>query len=337
MINPLRLSRFHSLGGPVHAVALSGDGDHLLVGSEHGLQLLDRRGNVQCRLERHGAAFSRVGLSPRLDAGIALERAGRLYRLDFRREASDNPHDQLRVAAVGIWEQQDDLYSLDFAPQAGAEREGLIALGHHALGLTLLDGRGQLLWRLGPQEGTAGARRTWHATISPDCRTIYAAALGGAAPRTGEIVAIDAALGKPGKSIVMAGRVTLLASLPAPLAVAAVIHTAAGHDTEASPGSSRLVGLDAGLRGTAWSLACPPGVTITALQAVPGRPVLVAGTNTGELWQIGAFTGRVTARCDLLFASTVLSVAVAATGEIAAGLANGRVAFLEHEDARERK
>ncbi len=55
----------------------------------------------------------------------------------------------------------------------------------------------------------------------------------------------------------------------------------------------------------------------------------MVGTNKGELWRVGAFTGRVLARYDLLFASTVLSVAVAESGEIAAGLANGQVAFLE--------
>jgi hypothetical protein len=57
--------------------------------------------------------------------------------------------------------------------------------------------------------------------------------------------------------------------------------------------------------------------------------VLIAGTNRGELWRVGAFTGRILARYDLLYASAVLSVAVAQTGEIAAGLANGQVAFLE--------
>jgi hypothetical protein len=60
--------------------------------------------------------------------------------------------------------------------------------------------------------------------------------------------------------------------------------------------------------------------------------VVVVGTNTGEIWSVGAFTGRILARCDLLFASTVLSVAMAETGEIAAGLANGCVAFLERAD-----
>ena len=59
------------------------------------------------------------------------------------------------------------------------------------------------------------------------------------------------------------------------------------------------------------------------------QAALVVGTNTGELWRVGAFTGRVLARYDLLYSSTVLSVAVAETGEIAAGLANGQVAFLE--------
>ena len=166
----------------------------------------------------------------------------------------------MQVTAVDIWEQRDDLYSLDYAPAAG--EQGLIALGHHALGLTALDGRGQLLWRLGPRDGLTGegrhpsaGSRTWHATISPDGRTIYAVALGGVARgRRAEIVAIDARLGKPTKSVEVTGRVTLLARLPAPLTVAAVAH-------KARPGepSCRLIGFDAGLTRRGMDPALPAG------------------------------------------------------------------------------
>jgi hypothetical protein len=260
---------------------------------------------------------------------------------------------------VGIWEQRDDLYSLDYAPHAGSDGSGLIALGHHSRGLTALDARGQLLWRLGPQDSgcaiheyhtnerttpsaespsesnTEMRGRTWHAAISADGRTIYAASLGAAedggwlrARRTPgwnhQVVAIDAAIGKPVKTFRMGGRVTLLATLPAPLAVAAVHDGRAGAEACCS-----LTALDAGLRKEAWSLRCPPDVIVTALASAPGAAVLIAGTNRGELWRVGAFTGRILARYDLLYASAVLSVAVAQTGEIAAGLANGQVAFLE--------
>lgn len=333
----LRLSRFHRIGAAVHAVALSGDAQHLLAGSELGLHLVDRRGNVKYRLGRGSRAFSAVALSPRLNAGspsvgLAMERAGRLYRLDFGRAPDEEQGERLEVAAVGIWEQRDDLYSLDFAPEAGEERHGLIALGHHALGLTALDGRGQLLWRLGPREGVTAAGRTWHAAISPDGRTVYAASLGGTpTPGRGEIVAIDAAVGKPVRSVGLPGRVALLAGLSSPLGVAAVMHRSA-----AGGMCCDVLAFDAGLLGRAWSLPCPPGVAITAAAAAPGRALLALGTNTGEVWQVGAFTGRILARYDLLFSSTVLSVAVGPTGEIAAGLANGRVAFLERvKDERE--
>jgi hypothetical protein len=329
----LRLSRFHRIGAAAHSVALSADGEHLLVGSELGLRLMDRRGNVKYRLGLHGAAFNAVALSPDGGAGLAMERAGRLFRLKIE-AAEPAPPDAmapapLRVAAVGIWEQRDDLYSLDFAPQAGDG--GLIALGHHALGLTALDGRGQLLWRLGPREGLGLARRTWHATISPDGRTIYASALNACADLTGfdpqsEIVAIDAAVGKPLLTVKVDGRVTLLASLPEPLGVAAVTH-------RRSAGGDRcdLIAFDARLNKVAWSLSCPPGAAITAAAAAPAQAALIVGTNRGELLRVGALTGRILARYDLLYPSTVLSVAVAESGEMAAGLANGQVAFLELE------
>jgi hypothetical protein len=333
----LRLTRFHRIGAPAHSVALSGDGEHVLVGSELGLRLMDRRGNVRYRLGQHGAAFNAVALSPNGDAGLAMERAGRLFRLKIEQvdaAGEDVPAAlPLRVAAVGIWEQRDDLYSLDYLPEAG--EGGLIALGHHSLGLTALDGRGQLLWRLGPREGLGMARRTWHATISPDGRTIYATALNACGDLTGledlsgisshaEIVAIDAALGKPAQSVEVDGRVTLLASLPEPLGVAAVTH-------RQGAGGQRchLVAFDAALKAVTWSLACPPDTAITAAASTPAQAALIVGTNRGELLRVGALTGRVLARYDLLYASTVLSVAVAESGEIAAGLANGQVAFLE--------
>jgi hypothetical protein len=319
----VRLSRFHRAAGAAHAVALSGDGAHLLIGAEQGLRLVDRRGNVKYRLGHHGAAFNAVALSPDLAAGLAMERAGRLFSLKFESSESETSDGLMRVAAVGIWEQQDDLYSLDFAPAAG--EAGLIALGHHALGLTALDARGQLLWRLGPREGLGGPRRTWHAAISGDGQTIYATALGGPdSDLQAEIVAVDAAVGKPIRSIRVAGRVTLLSSLPAPLGVAAVML-----DSAPEGNCYRLVAFDAALQAVAWTLSAPPEVAVTALASAPGQTVLIAGTNGGELWRVGAFTGRVLARYDLLFASTVLSVAVAASGHIAAGLANGRVAYLE--------
>jgi hypothetical protein len=319
----LRLTRFHRVAGAAHAVALSGDGEHLLIGAEQGLRLVDRRGNVKYRLGHHGAAFNAVALSPDLAAGLAMERAGRLFRLKFERSESEPGGGLMRVAAVGIWEQRDDLYSLDFAPAAG--EGGLIALGHHALGLTALDACGQLLWRLGPREGLGAPRRTWHAAISGDGQTVYATALGGPdSDRQAEIVAIDAAVGKPVCSIRVPGRVTLLTSLPAPLGVAAVIL-----DNEPDGACYRLVGFDAALQAVAWTLSAPAGTAITALASAPGQSVLIAGTNAGELWRVGAFTGRILARYDLLFASTVLSVAFAESGHIAAGLANGRVAYLE--------
>jgi hypothetical protein len=334
----LRLSRFHRIGAAAHSVALSADGEHLLVGSEGGLRLMDRSGNVKYRLGQHGAAFNAVALSPRLDAGLAMERAGRLFRLNIEGEAGETRGATMRVAAVDIWEQRDDLYSLDYAPHAGAS--GLIALGHHALGLTALDGRGQLLWRLGPREGLGATRRTWHAAISPDGKTIYATALSARAdlggvslrddrnspgPSSGaEIVAIDAALGRPLRSINVAGCVTLLASLPAPFGVAAAARESAGHLPQ-----SQLLAFDATLATVAWSLVCPPEVLITALASAPAQAALIVGTNSGQLWRVGAFTGRILARYDLLFPSAVLSVAVAENGEIAAGLANGQVAFLE--------
>jgi hypothetical protein len=323
----LRLAHFHRVGAAVHAVALSDDGRYVLAGSEHDVRLIDRRGEVAFGYERNGEAFRAVALAPGLRAGLAMERAGRLYRLDFGQEAPAGRAGRVPGTAVGIWEQEDDLYSLDFMPRTGDDN-GLIALGHHAQGLTALDARGRLLWRLGPHDAPDTKGRTWHATISEDGRTIYAAALGGAAlrdeSRGNVVVAIDSAVGKPVSAVTVSAPVTLLASLPHGLGVATV-HRDATRDSS----DCWVTAHDAGLTRTLWSLRCPDGLVVTALAAAPGAAALVLGTNTGEVWRVGAYTGRVLARYDLLFASTVLSVAAAGNGEIVAGLANGQIAFLE--------
>ncbi len=116
----LRLARFHRVGAAVHAVALSGDGEHLLVGSELGLRLIDRRGNVRYRLGLRAARRStRSRCRPGSMPGWRWSGRGG----STGSTSSDGGRASgLAVAAVGIWEQRDDLYSLDFAPAAGGGR-----------------------------------------------------------------------------------------------------------------------------------------------------------------------------------------------------------------------
>jgi hypothetical protein len=323
----LRIARFFRVGGPVHAVALAGERSHLLVGSERDLRLLDFDGHVHFRLaarataEDRGSAwpvdrpFRAVALAPDLGMGLAIERSGQLYRLDF---TNGHAAAGAQAGVEEIWAEPNDLYSLGFAPGAG-----LVALGHLGPALTVLDlCEGRLRWRWHPHDGTQTVGRSWTVAFSPQMDTLYAGCLAGAG-RDGAsggylLAALETRTGH-----LRAARKTprpLALVAPLPLGVAAV-HTGGGR--------CEVVAYDADLRRALWRMACEPGEVVTALAVDAAAWLLALGTNTGYLVLLHAATGELLARQDLLYSSTVLSVALAAGSWAAAGLANGQVAALE--------
>lgn len=317
----LTIARWMRLGAPVHAVALSGDGRHILVGTEHDLRLLDRWGNEHFRHSQPPAPgtvveldmpFSLVALAPDLSLGLAALRAGKLYRIDFAQQGD---------AVTVHWQQEpirvepNDLYSLSLAPVAE-----VIALGHLGPALTVLDTQGRQRWRRHPADHNPTDGKTWAVALGLDGETLYVGSSGAARHL---LAALDTSTGVPKAGCRPAQRVTSLASLAAPLAVAAVLSDMSG---------CQLVAYTSDLQKEAWRHAVRAGGRITALVSDPEADLLAIGTNTGRVSVLRASTGAYLAEDDTL-GSTVLSLSMADGRYLVAGLQDGRVFYLEFTPA----
>ncbi len=177
--------------------------------------------------------------------------------------------------------------------------------------------------------------------FSADAATVYAGCLA-AAWRANDaacrLVALDAASGQVVAEHAPVEPVSQVVALASASGVAAVHATQRG---------CRIVGYDSELRVAMWSVTCAPGEMVTALAVDAASGWLIAGTNAGRVWLLHGPTGDRLAEYDLLYYSTVLSVAgmnlPAPDGVLVAGLANGQLAYLgrrkasmHHEDERER-
>jgi hypothetical protein len=345
----LRLARFFRVGAAVHAVAMSGDGRKLLVGSEHDLRLLDSSGRTHFRwggapvpgrwLDNGARPFSAVALAPDLRAGLAVERTGRLHRLDFSNGHTDGRGD-VSARATGLHWEPNDLYSLDFAPQRAR-----VALGHLGPDVTLLDAAGQALWRRRPGETESGGRG-WSVAFcasaaGEDATLVYAGCMFPArfareAPYL--LASLDIETGEVRQALALSHPVTALAALPAPLGVASVQMHTRRSDAKPEAGSwkartrkpvCRIVAYSARLERVAWAHECGPDEVVTALACDATHGVLLAGTNTGHVWTLDACSGEVFHEHDLLYHSAVLALSAASDAQaVAVGLANGHVAYL---------
>lgn len=316
----LKVIHVTRVGWPVHAVALSGNGNHLLIGTEHDLRLMDPWGNERLRhahLPPPGSStepdmpFHAVALAPDLAMGLAVQRTtGKLYRLEITLEGdvvvraglSDTP---LRPEPI-------DVYSLAF--DAGT---GLIAIGHVGPALTMWDSRGGQRWRQHPQDHNATSGKTWAVALSSDSATLYAGSSG-----VGRYIlgAMDAATGLVRAAQRLQAPITGLAPLPEPLAVGAAVN-----DRYAA----RVIAYAADLSDEAWSYEAGYGERVTALATDPSAELLAVGTNAGVLMMLDALTGEPLA-VDASLGSAVLSLSLAAGRYLAAGLQDGRLFYLEY-------
>jgi hypothetical protein len=342
----LRLARFFRVGAAVHAVALSGDGRKLLVGSEHDLRLLDSSGRTHFRwggapvpgqwLDNGARPFNAVALAPDLAAGLAVERTGRVHRLEFSNGHGDGDgRNHVSARAIGLHAEPNDLYSLAFA-----HGHGRVALGHLGPDVTLLDAEGTTLWRCPPGESDSGGRG-WSVSFGADARIVYAGCMFPArcARESPYLLAgLDIETGVARQAVALPHAVTALAALPAPLSVATVQMDGLQGDSKPAAGSSkskmrraacRVVAYGAKLSQAVWVHECGPDEVVTALASDVSSEVLLAGTNIGRVYALNACTGEMLRSHDLLYHSAVLALSAASDAQaVAAGLANGHVAYL---------
>jgi hypothetical protein len=229
-----------------------------------------------------------------------------LHRFELDPERPERPVSGRRT----IWEEAGSLYSLAVSP------DGTCAvLGGIGTSLSCIDLLGRLLWRR--SGGYTSSGRTWAVCFGESGNTVYAGCSAGSEP---VVMALDAGTGRELAVRRALQPVTLVAPLPRPLAVA----TAQVRGRRCS-----VVAYQDDLRGDAWTVECEPDEVVTAMAPGPHPGTITLGTNTGHLRIVQAADGATVGHVDLLFSSTVLSLASARGSRLAAGMANGHVAALE--------
>ncbi len=318
----LTLVRWLRAGAPVHAVALAGDGRHVLVGSEHDLRLLDLWGRECFRYFEPPAPgmateadmpFRAVALqADSLALALAGQRQGTIWRLDLTWQG-----DNVEMWPEPIRNEPNDIYNLSYAPASG-----LVAIGHLGPALTVIEANGQQRWRRHPDDHNATDGKTWAVAFSADGQRLYAASSGSARHR---LAALDATAGKVLAGVTQPAPITLLAGLPPPLAVAAVVNAA---------DECQVVAYRPELSQPTWCWTPDRDERVTAIAADLGAGLVVLGTNCGGVIVLDASSGRQLVREDSLH-STVLSLATADGRYIVAGLQDGQVAYLEYAPPEE--
>lgn len=309
----LIIARWLNVGAPVHAIALSGDGVHLLIGAEHGLFMMDRWGHFRFRYSQPDLSFVAVALAPDLSLGVAAQRTGELLLSETAWLALDK---EARDWQEPIRVEPNDIHTLSCAPQAG-----IIAVGHLGPALTVIDLAGHQRWRRHPNDHNPTDGRTWSVALNPDATTLYVGSCGSARHL---LAALDAATGAPQVGVRPTQGVSALATLPSPLAVAAILNDSY---------EGRVVAYQTDLRHSAWEYVCEPGERATTIVTNLEAGLLAIGTNAGSVSLLSALSGRLLARIDALD-STVHSLAIAGGRYLAAGLEDGQIAYLEYTPAR---
>ncbi len=295
---------------PVHAVALSGDGRHLFVASEHDFRVIDPRGNL--RFTYAGLPFNLVALAG--NWGVATQRSGQLYRFDISYE---DGKPQLTWHDQELCNEPSDIYSVSVADEAR-----LIAVGHYGPALTVMDANGRLQWRRHPYDRNPTDGQTWAVALHPQGDILFAGCSSAAKP---VLARLDAHTGAVQQGARLAQRVVALAILPSPLAVAAILSDGEG---------SAVVGYGDALQSSAWMFESESWERFTALAVDQQASLVAAGSNTGTVYILDGNSGALLASNTTLHAA-VFTLAISSGRYIAAGLQDGSIAYLEYAPPQE--
>lgn len=308
MQGSLDVVRLIRIGAPVHAVSMCVGGSHILVGTDGELALYTRHGDTPFRYadQTGELAFHLVRLAPDLRSALAVQRSGKTMKLAISGRGADQVVDihELRWDA-------NDIYHLSWHSGSGR-----IALGHYGPALTVMNESGSMQWRRHPHDGNATNGRLWSVALDGNGDRLY---VGAAGASTNLLAAVDAASGLIGARTQLPARITQLAALPAPHAVAAILNTA---------DHSVVAAFDGLLNAPVWECPADDGEAFTCLESAPHAGSVVVTSSTGAVRILSAQSGETLAP-PLVLESAILSVTVTPDGrQIGVGLTDGRVALL---------
>jgi len=308
MSGNLEIRRWARIGCPAFAVAQSQDGQYIAVGSEQGVHIFDSTGANLLTFPPTDTPLPvhQLAAAPDLAQIYVGARQGQLVRLDLERTKEGFDCD----ARPLLREPDDnDLHTL-------ALSANVIAVGHLAPALTLLQTDGELLWRRHPRDGTATEGRLWSVALDEKARTLY---LGSAGTGTNRLAALDINSRAPRGHCSVEARITALVPLAAGRGVAAVL----AQDVY----SSRLVAFDNRMEAPLWEHTFDGPVTALATDAQ--APLLVAGVGyEGQATLIDTDSGHIVASQTLK--SVVNGLALTQGRFVAAATQDGNLALLRH-------
>lgn len=308
MTGRLELRRWLNLGAPLHAVALSSDGQFVAVGSERGPLLFNAAGEAILRWATCQIALPvcQVALSPSLDWLYVGTRTGEIMRLAL--EHLDGHFTVQQVTTLHV--AKNDVYAMSVS-----QDQQWIAIGHLAPALTVLSGEGELHWRRHPDDGTATESDHWSVAIDPAGQVVYVGSASSGSNRLAAIGLSDRRI-YGSKYLAPDVRATALAALPDGVVVV---------QTDNASFEGRLIKFSSNLVQSPWVFA--PEDTITAVATAEDNAnsldaplVAIACGYEGRILLLDAGSGTVVAE-------TILRAGVSALA-----LAQGRVAAVTHDD-----
>jgi hypothetical protein len=244
-----------------------------------------------------------VANSSRLYVG---SRQGQLIALDLEREG-----DSFRSRAHPLYQATEDLHTISVSADGK-----LVAVGHLAPGLALLQADGRLLWRRHPEDGTATEGQVWVVSLDAEGRTLYA---GSGGPGTNRLAALDPRTGAARAHCYVEARLTGLATLPGGQGVATILSE--------NFYTCRLAVYDPDLAGPLWERTFDE--PITALAADRQQPLLVASIGyEGQVSLLDVPGNRVLATEPAR--SVVNGLAIAQGRTVAAAMQDGTLVLMRY-------
>jgi outer membrane protein assembly factor BamB len=308
MAGRLDLRRWIQVYQTAYAVAQSGDGRYVVVGTEKGAALFNLSGHRMVEYPLEGGELPIHRLCASLDLGslVLATRLGEVLYLDL--EATDGRF-QIEEE-VSLYSTRSDIHSLTFSTVS--ER---VAIGHLSFALTSLNLEGEVEWQQQDQ-GAAALASTWSVDLGPQGKLLYAGSAGGG---TNWLVALNSGDGRMRAQRECERPITAVAALPDGLGVVVIM-----------PGeyyTARIAAYDASLKELLWEQELEGPATAMAADSI--EPLLVVGAGyEGYVHLMSAATGTLLASEPLR--AMVNGLSLTRGKFVAAATQDGNVALLRY-------